>query len=164
MPKEHKKTLVLKDELKNLHKKVQEKEHYIDALQRMKAEFDNFKKRTLKEKEQYKQFLLEDFILELLPVLDNLERALASEEDSPESVFAQGITMVHKQFLDVFEQKGLKRIPGAGKPFDPFLHEALSYEPSETVPEGIILTEVSPGFMIDKKVIRHSKVIVSKGN
>ena len=164
MTKEHRKTLVFKEELKNLQKEVQEKERYIDALQRMKAEFDNFKKRTLKEKEQYKQFLLEDFILELLPVLDNLERALASEEDTGESVFAQGITMVRKQFLDVLEQGKLIRIPGVGKPFDPFLHEALSYEPSDTIPEGIIINEVLPGYMIGSKVIRHSKVIVSKGN
>ena len=132
-----------------------------DQLLRARAEFDNYRKRTLRDMEQNRLNATGNLIRVLLPVLDNLERALAhaNEEDG----LAVGVRMVHKQLLDALSAEGLEPVPARGMAFDPTLHDALAMAPSETVEHGIILEEFERGYRLRDQVLRPAKVIVSSG-
>lgn len=133
-----------------------------DQLLRVRADFDNYRKRTLRENEQLRQYASEKVIGALLPVLDNLERALshATESDG----LAAGLHMVLQQLQDILSSEGLTPILAAGMPFDPNVHEALSAQPSETTASGLVLEEYERGYMLYDKVLRPSRVIVSSGS
>lgn len=136
-------------------------EEYYSHLQRLKAEFDNFRRRTQKEKEDIAKYASEKIIISLLPVLDNFERAVDSTRTNQDfEAYAQGVAMILKQFRKVLEDEGLKAIEAVGEEFDPNLHEALLREESEQE-ENIILEEIQKGYFLKDKVIRHSKVKVS---
>ena len=132
-----------------------------DQLLRTRAEFDNYRKRTLRDMEQNRQNATGNLIRVLLPVLDNLERALvhANEDDG----LTVGVRMVHKQLLDTLAAEGLEPVPARGMPFDPTLHDALAMTPSETVEHGVILEECERGYRLRDQVLRPAKVIVSSG-
>lgn len=137
-------------------------EEYYEMLQRMKAEFDNFRKRTQKEKEENAKYASEKVILSLLPVLDNFERAIESSKINRDfETFSHGIEMILRQFMKVMEDHGLSAIEALGKEFDPNLHEALIQEESEH-DENIILEELQKGYLLKERVIRPSMVKVSK--
>ena len=132
-----------------------------DQLLRARAEFDNYRKRTLRDMEQNRQSATANLIRLLLPVLDNLERALAhANEDDGLTV---GVRMVHKQFLDALTSEGLEPVPARGMAFDRTLHDALAMTPSETVEHGIILEEFERGYKLRDQVLRPAKVVVSSG-
>lgn len=136
-------------------------EEYYAHLQRLKAEFDNFRKRTQREKEDTAKYASERIILSLLPVLDNFERAVDSTRINKDfDSYAQGVAMILKQFLKVLEDEGLKAIEAVGQEFDPNLHDALLQEKSEQG-ENIILEEIQKGYFLKDKVVRPSKVKVS---
>ncbi|MGI5901665.1 MAG: nucleotide exchange factor GrpE [Desulfitobacteriia bacterium] len=140
--------------------KLKAKEYY-DHLQRLKAEFDNFRKRTAKEKGEIARYASENIILSLLPILDNFERALESAQNNQEfDSFCQGVEMIFRQLLKVLEEEGLKPIEAEGKPFDPNLHEAFIREESSEE-ENIVLEELQKGYFLKDKVIRPSRVKVS---
>lgn len=148
----------LRAELDENKKKAEE---YYTLLQRLKAEFDNFRKRTQKEKEEAVKFASERVILSLLPVLDNLERAVESSRTNQDFVsFSQGVEMILRQFRKVLEDEGLTPIEAVGKEFDPNLHEALLKVESDQG-ENIVLEELQKGYYLKDKVLRHSKVKVS---
>ncbi len=130
-----------------------------DRLKRVAAEFDNYKKRTSKEKEAMYNSLIGDIVLKFLPVIDNLEKAVSSKTD--DEVYKQGIELVLKQFKDVLTANGVKEIESVGKTFDPELHEAVSLIQDDTLGEKEIKEEYRKGYMIGDRVIRHSMVVVA---
>lgn len=136
-------------------------EEYYAHMQRLKAEFDNFRKRTQKEKEETAKYASERMIISLLPVLDNFERAVESTRSNKDfESLAQGVSMILKQFFKVLEDEGLKMIDSIGREFDPNIHEALLREESEQG-QNIVLEEFQRGYYLKDKVIRPSKVKVS---
>lgn len=149
-----------KDELEQKIAKLEkEAEETNDRLKRIMAEFENYKKRNLKEKEMQYNSILADVINSLLPVIDNLEKAATSE--TQDEKYKQGVEMVLKQLLDVLEGFGVKKIEAVGKPFDPELHDAISHVEDENLGEQVVKEEFRTGYIIGDKVIRHSMVIVA---
>ena len=130
-----------------------------DRHTRLIAEFDNLKKRSAKEREGLYNSIMADIISSLLPILDNLEKAVESQTQDEE--YKKGIELVLKQFKDVLEANGVKEIEAEGKPFDPELHEAVSTIQDENLGEKIVAKEYRKGYTIGSKVIRHSMVVVA---
>lgn len=132
-----------------------------DRLMRTAAEFDNFKKRTAREKDEVFGMAVCATLEKLLPVLDNLERAVAAGEDSGEaSGVLEGVKMVKKQFEDALTAIGVTPIQAVGQPFDPERHNAVMTQESDQ-PENTVLEELMKGYLYQDKVIRHSMVKVS---
>lgn len=137
----------------------QELEEMTDRYKRLMAEFDNFKKRSSKERESLYNSLMSDIITSILPVVDNLEKAaLAPTEDEN---YKQGVEMVHKQLMDTLSSLGVEEIPTVGETFNPEYHEAVSSVEDETLGEKEIKEEFRKGYKIGSKVIRHSMVVVA---
>ena len=130
-----------------------------DRLKRLMAEFDNFKKRSTKEREGLYNSLVSDIFTSLLPVIDNLEKAVASE--TQDEAYKQGVELVLKQFKDVLAANGVQEIETVGMPFDPELQEAVASVVDENLGEKIIKEEYRKGYKIGSKVIRHSMVVVA---
>lgn len=136
-------------------------QEYYNHMQRLKAEFDNYRKRTQKEKEELAKYASERVIVSLLPVLDNLERAIESAQKNKDfESFSQGVEMIFRQFMKVLEDEGLKPIETEGAQFDPNVHEALLKEASDKE-ENTILAELQKGYYLKDKVIRPSRVKVA---
>lgn len=150
---------VKQDENAELTKTEQELEETVDRLKRVMAEFENYKKRNTKEKENLYNSILADIISSFLPVLDNLEKAADSKTE--DANMKQGIELVVKQIHDIFTKFGVETIEAVGKPFDPEIHEAVSSVQDESLGEKIIKEEFRKGYKIGQKVIRHSMVIVA---
>ena len=149
-------------EEKNKTKEVVPKQDYDeldDRYKRILAEFENFKKRSAKEREGLYNSILSDVIEVILPVVDNLENA-AKVETKDES-YKQGVELVLKQFKDVLTSKGIEEIKAVGETFDPSLHEAVSSVQDDTKGEKEIVQEYRKGYKIGNRVIRHSMVVVA---
>ena len=148
---------------KNKKDKKDEKiEELTDRLTRQMAEFDNFRKRTEKEKSQMYEIGAKDIIEKMLPVVDNFERGLdAVKEEDKEDPFIQGMEMVYKQLMTVLGELGVKPIEGVGKEFDPNLHNAVMHVEDENFGENIIAEEFQKGYMYRDSVVRHSMVKVA---
>lgn len=142
-----------------LTKTEQELEETVDRLKRVMAEFENYKKRNIKEKESLYNSILADIIASFLPVLDNLEKA--AEAKTEDESMKQGIELVVKQIQDIFTKFGVEKIETVGKQFDPEIHEAVSSVQDETLGEKIVKEEFRKGYKIGMKVIRHAMVIVA---
>lgn len=134
-----------------------------DRLLRSAADFDNAKKRLAKERDDFLKFALEAMVLDLLPILDNLERALAhtAGEDEKTKSIRDGFSLIHKQLSDMLCERGLKRLTSVGKPFDPHREEAVGHVVSQHEPEGTVLEEVIPGYELAGKLIRPAQVKIS---
>ena len=130
-----------------------------DRLKRLMAEFDNFKKRSSKERESLYNSLVSDIFSSLLPVIDNLEKAV--EAKTEDEAYKQGVELVLKQFKDVLAANGVQEIKAVGQVFDPELHEAVSSVTDENLGEKVIKEEYRKGYKIGSKVIRHSMVVVA---
>ena len=148
---------------KNKKDKKDEKiEELTDRLTRQMAEFDNFRKRTEKEKSQMYEIGAKDIIEKMLPVVDNFERGLdAVKEEDKEDPFIQGLEMVYKQLMTVLGELGVKPIEAVGKEFDPNLHNAVMHVEDENFGENIIAEEFQKGYMYRDSVVRHSMVKVA---
>ncbi len=130
---------------------------------RLLAEYDNYRKRSTREIDLMYQTATEDIIKELLPILDNLDRATEHRNDKTTlEEYVKGVALIEDQLRDVLAQAGMKHIEVVGKPFDPNIHDAVMQIESDEYESGIVASEVQKGYMIADKVIRHSKVIVSK--
>ena len=143
---------------------VIEKEKYdelYDKHLRLMAEYDNFKKRTQKEKEELFSFATADTIEKMLPVIDNLERAIESVSDEEKNTFSEGVEMVLRQLLEIFEKLGVSEIEAVGKEFDPNLHNAVMHIEDETVQANTIVEQFMKGYKYKEKVIRYSMVKVA---
>ena len=123
------------------------------------AEFDNFKKRSSKEREGLYNSLISDIVTSLLPVIDNLEKAVSAKTE--DEAYKQGVELVLKQFKEVLTANGVQEIEAVGTPFDPEVHEAVGMVTDETLGEKIIKEEYRKGYKIGSKVIRHSIVVVA---
>ena len=132
-------------------------ENYLEQLKYLQADFENFKKRVLKEREEFVNTANENLIKELLTILDDFERAICVMKNKDD---LKGMEMIYENYLKILEKFGLKRIGAEGKKFDPYLHEALLKENSEKE-EGLVLEEFQKGYLLNGKVIRHSKVKIS---
>jgi len=143
-----------KDELKEIR----------SLLLRVQADFDNYRKRTQKEKEEFARYVNTDFILRILPVLDNFKLALMHQpKEIKENSWAEGIWHIERQLEQILTDEDLHEIPTIGQKFDPNLHEAIEEIASEK-PPGVIVEELFKGYKLGDKVIRHARVKVSKGN
>ena len=133
-----------------------------DRLKRQMAEFDNFRKRTEKEKAAMYEIGAKDIIEKILPVLDNFERGLAAvPEDEKGSSFAEGIEKIYKQFVKTLEDAGVESIEAVGKQFDPTLHNAVMHVEDEKYGENEIAMELQKGYKYRGSVVRHSMVQVA---
>ncbi len=140
--------------------RIQELEN---LLKRTLADFDNYRKRTAQEKEAFLKFATEKLITNLLPVVDNFERALQSAEQNQDvASLKTGIEMVYKQLSGELAKAGLETLETQGQKFDPNLHDAAMQRPAEA-PEGTILETYQKGYKLGDKVIRHAMVVVSAG-
>jgi molecular chaperone GrpE len=134
-----------------------------DQLLRTAADFDNFRKRTRRELEDALKRGREELLRELLPVFDNLERAVVHAGQASDSkAVADGVGMVLKQFGDTLGRIGIKRVPTVGTAFDPTLHEAIQQLETDEHPPGTIVAEVQPGYAMGDKLVRAAMVVVAK--
>ena len=136
-------------------------EENYDRLVRLQADYDNFRRRTRQEKEEFYKYASEKLINTLLPVLDNFELALSAEGDTIEN-FKSGVQMIYKQLLDALATEGVAPIPAVGEQFDPLKHEAVLRAESEEHPDNTIVQELRRGYFLKDKVIRPSMVKVVK--
>jgi molecular chaperone GrpE len=136
-----------------------ERDEYLDALQRLKAEFDNFRKRMAREQSDLVTRANERLVKELLPVLDDLGRALQAAEEHEEAKLEEGVKLVHRSFEDLLRREGLVEIETDGR-FDPHVHEALLSQPSEAA-EGSVIEVVQQGYKLGERVLRPARVVVA---
>lgn len=147
------------DELKEKAAKADE---YLDKYQRTLAEYDNFRKRTVKEKEQLAGDTKVYVVSSLLPILDNLERAeQAAENESDENPLKTGVQMIIRSVKEEFEKLGVKEIEAFGKPFDPNFHNAVMHIEDDSVAENTVVEVFQKGYAVGEKVIRPSMVKVA---
>ncbi len=148
--------------IEDLKKKASERDQYLDLAQRTRAEFENFQKRNRTDRELERKYAYTSLVRDLLPVLDNLDRALTASQQAGESgSLAKGVAMVQTQFLDLLKRNGITRIDAQDKPFDPNEHEAVMQKPSADHEPNSVLQVLESGFMIHDRVLRPAKVIVS---
>jgi molecular chaperone GrpE len=134
---------------------------HLDTAQRLQADFDNYRKRVAREQEEASTRSARQLVLNLLPVVDNLERALAhAPEDDP---LGEGVRMVLQQVYDVFEKQGIERIDALDQPFDPNEHQAVGRAERPDVPEDTCVAVYQPGYRMQGKVLRSASVVVSCG-
>ncbi len=137
-------------------------EELTDRLKRNMAEFDNFRKRTEKEKSAMFEIGAKDIIERILPVIDNFERGLSSmPEDAKGSSFAEGMEMIYKQLLKNLEEAGVKPIEAVGRQFDPNFHNAVMHVEDEEQGENVVVQEFQKGYLYRDSVVRHSMVQVA---
>jgi molecular chaperone GrpE len=137
-------------------------EELTDRLQRSMAEFDNFRKRTEKEKSAMFEIGAKDIIERILPTVDNFERGLAAiPEDEKASPFADGMEKIYKQLLKALEEAGVKPIEAVGMPFDPNFHNAVMHIEDESLGENVVAQELQKGYIYRDTVVRHSMVQVA---
>lgn len=137
-------------------------EELTDKVRRNLAEFDNYRKRTEKEKSAMFEMGAKDIVERILPVIDNFERGLASiPEDAKGSAFASGMEMIYKQLLKNLEEAGVKPIEAVGQPFDPNFHNAVMHIEDENLGENVVAQELQKGYMYRDSVVRHSMVQVA---
>jgi molecular chaperone GrpE len=142
--------------------KQQELEEALQRYLRLAADFDNYRRRTRQEMEDVRKNAAEHLIGELLPVLDNFERALATARPLfPENV-ATGIDMIYRQLWHVLAQSGVQPVEAVGKPFDPAFHEAFEQVETDDAPEGTVIEEVQKGYLLHGKVLRPVLVKVAR--
>jgi molecular chaperone GrpE len=131
-----------------------------EQLLRMAADFDNYRKRTRRDQDDLKRFAIEGFARDLLPVADNLERAL-SHAGSEDNAVLQGVRMVFKQLTDALQSHGVKSFACAGQTFDPERHEAVAKQPSDAHAPGTILEEMQRGYLLHDRLLRPARVLVA---
>lgn len=144
----------------------QERDELQDRLLRTVAEFDNYRKRTDRERRELGDYVTSDVLRDMLPILDDLERALAAVGDvsaSPElAAYHQGITLIHRQWLEALRKRGVEPMDVVGQPFDPEWHEAVADEPAEGRADGEITAELRRGYRLNAKLLRPAMVKVAK--
>jgi molecular chaperone GrpE len=140
---------------------AKQRDEYYDLLLRKTAEFDNFRKRTERERQSVSEAAAADLITELLPLVDDFERALASGDE--DNAYRRGMELMHRRLLDVLQKRGVTPIEALGADFDPYYHQAVSYEPAEGRREGEVIEEFRKGYMLGERLLRPTMVKVAKG-
>lgn len=146
-----------------LDKAHAERDRMRDQLLRIAADFDNFRKRSRKEIEEVRRRTIEDTLREVLPVIDNLERAAEAMDGATEvSAVSEGVHMVLRGFEEVANRLGLKRVPTVGNQFDPTCHDAMQQEETSEHAPGTIVAEIVPGYLLGERLLRPAMVVVAK--
>ena len=154
-------TVVLED-LESLRSRAGERDQFLDLLQRTRADFENYQKRVQREVAQERKFAHYGLAHDLLPVLDNLDRATAAAKQAGETgPLVQGVAMVQVQLLDLLKRHGINRIEALGKPFDPNLHQAVMQQKAAGQPPNTVVQVLENGFTIHDRVLRPARVAVS---
>ncbi len=167
-PEQDKLVEISEKELKELKESLEAKEKevaaYKDKLLRLAAEMENLRKRLEKEKQEHMKYANENLIKQLLPVIDNLERTIEHAKQSEDVAgLIEGVEMTLKGFFEVLGQFGCKIIEAEGEAFDPMYHEAIHKQESEEVPENKVICQYQKGFMMNDRLLRPAKVVVSCG-
>jgi len=140
----------------------QEKAELYDRMVRIQAEYENYKRRSLKERSEERKYKAQDLANELLPVLDNFERALQVETNEGNKQLYEGISMVYNQFKEALATQGIEEIVAEGEPFDPNLHHAVMQVEDESKESNIVVEELQKGYKLNDRVIRPTMVKVNK--
>lgn len=151
--------------LQELKAKADKAAEYYDRLLRLMADFDNFKKRAARERQESVKYAQESLLQKLLPTLDNFDMALsATQQPGAEGLEAirTGLAMVHNQLKATLVEAGLEEIDATGKMFDPMVHEAVSQQPSPEVPEGHVCQQLRKGYRLRERLLRPAMVVVAK--
>ena len=138
-----------------------QRDDYLDQLQRSRAEFANYQKRSKAQADQDRAYAVGGLALDLLAVFDNFERALDAAKASGASSIVEGLGMVHKQLIAALANHGIEPIAAMGQPFDPNQHEALTQMPSSEHPDGTVVAELGKGYKLRERILRPTKVAVS---
>ena len=141
---------------------TRERDEYLDALQRLKAEFDNYRKRVARDQQELAARAHERLVSRLVPVLDDLERALEAASEHEEAKLEEGVRLVHRSLADALAKEGLAEIETDGV-FDPHTQEALLAQPSETE-EGTVIQVLQKGYTLGDRVLRPARVVISAGS
>ena len=149
-------------EVDELEQTTLERDEYLDALQRLKAEFENYKKRVSRDQAEFVTLASERLVKQLLPVLDDLERALEAAADHEEAKLEEGVRLVHRSLADALAREGLVEVETDGA-FDPHTQEALLAQPSEA-DEGAVIQVLQKGYKLGDRVLRPARVVVSAGS
>ena len=156
------------DPLKEMEEKLESmgqevKENY-DRFLRVSAEFENYKKRAVREMNDFRKFANESFVKAMLPVVDNLDRAIesSSNDKQADTSMLEGVDMILKEILKIFEQFNVKPFESLGKTFDPSLHQAVMQEETEVYPENSVVNELQKGYMMHDRLLRPAMVVVAK--
>jgi molecular chaperone GrpE len=153
------------DELAGLKAKAAKADEHWDRLLRTRADFDNFKKRAARDRQEAIRFANESLLSKLIPVLDHFDAALAAAGEggggNGES-FRTGVAMIYNQLRSVLGEAGLEEIDASGRPFDPNVHEAVSQEESNTVPEGQVIRQLRKGYRLRERLLRPATVVVAR--
>ena len=144
-----------------LEEAARERDAHYDRLLRLTAEFDNYRKRTERERRELVEQAAGDLLGDLLPVVDDLERALAADAGDGDA-YRRGVEIIHRQLLDVMARRGVAPIEAAGADFDPTLHQAVAHEPSDGHRDGEVVEELRRGYTLRGRLLRASMVKVAK--
>jgi molecular chaperone GrpE len=139
-----------------------ERDDYYDRLLRKTAEFDNYRKRVERERREMAQYAAGDVLEALLPIVDDLERALQAETGPEAAAYRKGVELIYKQLQDLLSKRGVTPLETVGKPFDPRFHQAITYESSPGRAEGEVVEEVRRGYMHGDRLLRPAMVKVAK--
>jgi molecular chaperone GrpE len=140
---------------------TRERDDYLDALQRLKAEFDNYRKRVARDQQELAARAHERLMKELVPVLDDLERALEAANEHENAKLEEGVALVHRSLADLLAREGLVEVETDGK-FDPHSQEALLAQPSDA-DEGTVIQVLQKGYKLGDRVVRPARVVISQG-
>jgi molecular chaperone GrpE len=152
----------VREDLAGLRARAVERDKFLALLQRTQADFENYQKRNQRERELERRYWHGALALDLLPVIDNLERAMTAAKQAGETgPLVQGVGLVQTQLLDMLKRHGITPIDALNKPFDPNLHQAVMQQPSKDQPPNTVIQVLQQGFMIHDRVLRPASVIVS---
>lgn len=142
-----------------------ERDEYKDLLLRARADFDNYRKRTERERLDQEETAAAELLRDLLPIVDDLERALSAPADSDAAQgYRRGVELIQRQLLELLRQRGVRPIEAVGNPFDPHRHQAVAHEAVAGRPEGEIIEEYRRGYMLGNRLLRPSMVKVAAGD
>jgi molecular chaperone GrpE len=141
----------------------QQRDDYYDRLLRKTAEFDNYRKRTERERLQLSEAAAADLLTELLPLVDDMERALKADAGPEGAGLRKGVELIHRQLVEILRKRGVRPIEALGADFDPHFHNAVAHEPAEGRREGEVVEEFRRGYMLGERLLRPAMVKVAKG-
>jgi molecular chaperone GrpE len=153
-----------REQLEELKQRAAKADEHWERLLRTTADFDNFKKRAAREKQDAIKFANESLLQKLVPILDNLDMALAATQANQAGdvkALQNGVNMIHQQLKNSLAEAGLEEIEAAGKPFDPNLHEAVSQRETTEVPEGQVVQQLRKGYKLRERLLRPATVVVA---
>jgi molecular chaperone GrpE len=145
-----------------LHAAARERDDYYDRLLRKTAEFDNYRKRVERERREQAEYASADVLSDLLPLVDDLERALHADAETGTDAYRKGVELIHKQMLELLRRRGVTPIEAVGHEFDPHLHQAVTHEVVPGHPEGEVVEEFRRGYKLRDRLLRPSMVKVAK--